>query len=282
MLDSETMKSERALRELILRNLRKEIHAGTKPSIDFIWKILEDAYNSEMKYDVSDMKGKVLAFANNSSNNSIYCVKTVMAMKFASEDAEKQAEPAPKDDRLVFYDVEVFPNLFVVCWKYQGSDTVVKMINPKPAAIEELIRLQLVGFNNRRYDNHILYARIMGYTNSDLYQLSQRIINGDPSGMFGDAVESEAGHGAWVSGCVAFSRSASEAKVRPATRSMLPPAAPAVPPRSPAVGLRAGCRGRSSCCAAAASTPAATGSVAAAAEASAFSCCTASMPFPAI
>src|SRR6185503_5314232 len=29
---------------------------------------------------------------------------------------------------------------------------------------------------NRRYDNHILYARYMGYTNKDLFELSQKLI----------------------------------------------------------------------------------------------------------
>ena len=42
---------------------------------------------------------------------------------------------------------------------------------------EELLKLKLVGFNCRRYDNHILYARaVMGFDNAQLYQLSQRII----------------------------------------------------------------------------------------------------------
>lgn len=31
------------------------------------------------------------------------------------------------------------------------------MINPTPTEIEELIQLRLVGFNCRRYDNHIMY-----------------------------------------------------------------------------------------------------------------------------
>ena len=48
------------------------------------------------------------------------------------------------------------------------------MINPTPAQIEDLIKYRLVGFNCRRYDNHILYARLMGYTNEQLYNLSQK------------------------------------------------------------------------------------------------------------
>src|SRR5450756_2161009 len=187
MLDSKVIQSEQGLRALILKNLRKEIHPGTKSSVDFIWKILEDAFNSGLPYDVTDMRGRILAFANNSTNHSLYCVKTVMAMKFASESAQKSVEPEPMDERLVFYDVEVFPNLFVVCWKYAGDANVVKMLNPSGPAIEDLCKFKLVGFNNRKYDNHILYARVMGYSNEALFKLSQRIINGEQGSMFGDA-----------------------------------------------------------------------------------------------
>ena len=49
------------------------------------------------------------------------------------------------------------------------------------------MRFRLVGFNCRRYDNHILYARLMGYTNEQLYNLSQKIINGSPNCFFGEA-----------------------------------------------------------------------------------------------
>ena len=60
------------------------------------------------------------------------------------------------------------------------------MINPKPAQIEELMKFRLVGFNCRRYDNHIMYARMMGYTNEQLYKLSQQIIT-EGRGFFGEA-----------------------------------------------------------------------------------------------
>ena len=94
----------------------------------------------------------------------------------------KSDEPAQpvnsEDEKLVFYDVEVFPNLFLVNWKLAGEDNpVVRMINPSPSDIEELIRYRLIGFNNRRYDNHMLYGRLIGYSNEQLYNLSQKIIN---------------------------------------------------------------------------------------------------------
>lgn len=188
MINTESIKSEKALRDLIARNLQKEIHPGTKPSMDFIHKILEDAYVSGLPYDLTDLRPRILAFANNSSHQAAYCLKLMQDMKFKSQDVEKK-ESEPKDDRLVFFDVEVFPNLFIVCWKYEGTDTVVRMINPTPQEIEDLMKFKLVGFNCRRYDNHILYGRLMGYNNEQLYKLSQKIINGSPSALFGEAYD---------------------------------------------------------------------------------------------
>ncbi len=188
VLPQNTMQSERGLRELIARNLRKEIHPGTKPSIDFIKKILDDAYNSGMVYDVSDLRGRLIAFANNSTNQSMQCLKTVQTMKLVGVEVPGIDVPPSevKDDRVAFYDVEVYPNLFVVCWKFAGSPTVVRMINPDAQQVEQLFKLKLVGFNCRRYDNHILYARYLGYDNAALYRLSKRIIDNEKA-MFGEA-----------------------------------------------------------------------------------------------
>ena len=167
MVSKEVIKSEKGLRSLIKRNLNKEIHPGTKPSIDFIHKILEDAYESGMKYDVSDMQNAVFAFAANSTNQADYCIKLVSKMHFKSEDPS-----VPEDDEkapLAFYDIEVFPNLFLVNWKMEGEgNPVVRMINPTPSDIEGLLRYRLIGFNGRRYDNHLIYARLMGYDNEQL------------------------------------------------------------------------------------------------------------------
>lgn len=175
MVNFEAIKSEKGLRTLIKRNLNKEIHPATKPSIDFIHKILEDAYSNGLNYDVTDMRNAVLAFAASSSHQADYCIKLVSNMKFKSE--EQSDNNVDDEAMLIFYDVEVFPNLFLVNWKVAGDDNpVTRMINPTPADIENLMRYRLVGFNCRRYDNHILYARLMGYTNEQLYNLSQRIV----------------------------------------------------------------------------------------------------------
>ena len=168
----EGLKSEKALRTVIKRNLNKEYFPNTKPSVDFIFKALNDAYNSDLHYDVSDLLTPVMAFAAGSSNQSEYCLKLVSKMPFKSRDISEAVSDA--DAPLVFYDVEVFPNLFLVNWKFAGEGkNVVCMINPKPAEIEELMKHRLVGFNCRRYDNHILYARLMGYTSAQLYKFSQ-------------------------------------------------------------------------------------------------------------
>ena len=186
MISKEVIKSEKGLRSMIKRNLNKEIHPGTKPSIDFIHKILEDAYESGMHYDVSDMYNEVFAFAASSTNKADYCIKLVSKMHFASEEPSTALDN--DEGPLVFYDIEVFPNLFLVNWKMEGENNpVVRMINPTPAEIEGLLRYRLIGFNCRRYDNHLIYARLMGYNNEQLYNLSQKIISGDRNAFFGEA-----------------------------------------------------------------------------------------------
>ena len=178
VIKQEVMQSEKSIRKLISRNLRKEIHPGTKPSIDFIKKILDDAYESGMPYDVSDIRQKVLTFAMRSTHQADYCIKLVQEMHFSSEhDHEEEFEEPTDDDTPIVFDVEVFPNLFLVNWKVRGSDEIQRMINPTPNEISDLAEKKLVGFNNRRYDNHILYGRMLGYSNEQLYHLSRKIIN---------------------------------------------------------------------------------------------------------
>lgn len=178
VIKQEVIQSEKSIRKLISRNLRKEIHPGTKPSIDFIKKILDDAYESGMSYDVSDIRQKVLTFAMRSTHQADYCINLVQEMHFSSEhDHEEEFEEPTDDDTPIIFDVEVFPNLFLVNWKVRGSDEIQRMINPTPNEISDLAEKKLVGFNNRRYDNHILYGRILGYSNEQLYHLSRKIIN---------------------------------------------------------------------------------------------------------
>ena len=189
VIKDETIQSERGLRELVKKNLRKEIHGFTKPSIDFIMKILDDAYEQGLKYDLRDMRPAVQNFALSSSHNADYCLRMVSKMKFASAEPSEDSSDYKNDAPLVFFDVEIFPNLFVVVWKKAGENNKpVSWINPKPEQIEELCKNRLIGFNNRKYDNHMLYACMMGYTVEQLYRLSQRIIvENDKEAFFGEA-----------------------------------------------------------------------------------------------
>lgn len=187
MLEFENVKNEKHLRKLLIKTLKKEVHPGTKPSVDFIFKILEETYQSGVCYDVSDMYQDVLAFAMNSTNHSDYCVKLVRQMHFKSDQCSEEVKVIEKEAPIIFFDVEVFPNLFLINWMYDRDNAnVVRMINPTPAEVSKLMKFRLIGFNNRRYDNHMLYARMMGYSNKGLYDLSQKIVN-TGSGFFREA-----------------------------------------------------------------------------------------------
>ena len=175
VINFESFQNEKALRTFIKKNLNKEYHGATKPSVDYIYKGLEDAYNSGMKYDVSDMYDAILGFAVGSTHNADYCIKLVQKMHLKSDEASDS--PVDDDRPIAFYDVEVFPNLLLVNWKRAGKrQKVNRLINPSPKEIAYLVGFRLIGFNCRRYDNHILYARLLGYNNEEIYNLSKKII----------------------------------------------------------------------------------------------------------
>lgn len=178
VVNATRIESELGLRKQVKRNLLKEVHPNTKPSMDFIYKIVEDAYASGLKYDITDMYQALFSFASGSTHNSGYCLKLLTKMHLKSDDALESAEDI-LEKPIVFYDVEVFPNLFVICWKKLGKDEPVQvMINPQPEDVKVFINIgRLVGFNCRKYDNHIVYARAYwGYKLAALYNLSQSII----------------------------------------------------------------------------------------------------------
>lgn len=180
MIDTEILKNEKVIRKMVINNLLKKYHSDTKSSVDYIYKILDDAYNSGIKYDITDMRNDILVFANNSTNNSVYCTKLVDKMKFKSDD-EKESLPNTIQNNdsspLVFFDIEVAPNVRVVCWKFAGKNhKVIKMINPTVEDIDKLVKNKIIGYNNRQYDNHILYGMLLGYNIEQSFNQSQQII----------------------------------------------------------------------------------------------------------
>lgn len=187
--------NDQKLRKVIEGNLRKEYHSATKPSIDFMNKVLTEAKAEGIQYNLLDLKPAVLIFAQKSSHNSKYCMQVALKMPFTSEESEgKRFEPQADefvkdegpiiipDDELVFYDIEIFPNLFVVCTKTKVEKEKGlpgrSYINPEPEEMVKLMDQPLVGFNNRNYDNHLIYDAAMGKPIISLFKQSQDIING--------------------------------------------------------------------------------------------------------
>lgn len=200
MVDWDGFKNERILRATIANCLAKTHHGHTKPEVDYIYSLLKEAYESGLSYDVRDMYQNVRNFADLSTNKSDYCTELVSHMHFVSDDI--LAAEAYKDDYsevfrnvenaeyqnapIVIFDIESYPEdkeknmeaLLVICWKYYGKDKdVVRMINPEPREVEELFKYRLIGFNNRDYDNHILWARSQGMTIAECNRRSNQIIN---------------------------------------------------------------------------------------------------------
>lgn len=186
VLSADRIQSERHLRQMLVGNLHKKYVPGTYSSVSFMKKLLDEAYEEGVQYDVTDMRNDIIAFANNSSNKKMESLRVVQQMKFKGDPEKAEGymfgeDPIPEeanDEKVALFDVEVYPDLFVVCWKYAGApdESIVRMINPSPEEIGRLFDLKLVGFYNRRYDNHILYARYHGYNNLSLYNLSKAII----------------------------------------------------------------------------------------------------------
>lgn len=172
--------------QTIKENLNKNRADNTHQSVSFIKEELDKAYESGLHYDVSDLQQDVLLFAMNSSNQQDACVKLVGQMHFKSDDISECVEEEAADERLVFFDWEVYPNFNCVVWKYDGSPTCTRIAFPTPADCEALLRFKLVGYNNRKYDNHILAACARGYSTRQLYDLSQSII-GRGEGFIGEA-----------------------------------------------------------------------------------------------
>ena len=191
MVSDFVVENDKMLHNMITKCLNREYNlGGTKPFVDYIYKLTEDAYEAGIPYDLTDMRQRILIFAGTSSNHKEYCTDLVSKMHFMSDPEDMtiendEAEGYSEDAPIAFYDVEVLPNLFVVVYKFEGEDSpCIKLINPTPAIIKELTKFKLIGFNNRRYDNHILYARMLGYSEYQLYKLSQGLINGSANCTF--------------------------------------------------------------------------------------------------
>ena len=200
MLKAEEVQDEKHLRARIKNCLAKKHHGHTAPEVNYIYDSLEAAYKSGIQYDVSDMRKQIKAFALNSTNQAKQCMRLVGKMRFKSKEYEAGDEEGWKFEEsareaaakgavrpLVIFDIEVFPNLTLVCWKKYGKDEeIISWFNPSAEQIGFLMEQRLVGFNNRAYDNHILYAVYLGKKPIEVYHISKDIIDNKFNG-FGPA-----------------------------------------------------------------------------------------------
>lgn len=195
MIDTNIVITEKELLRKIEKALRKEyenIPPHTAPIVSFIKHILDEAYESGVTYDVRCTREAIKKFSDSSTNQKEQCRKMFYEMHFMSDDISDTDElnKIPVNvlakKPVVYYDIEVFPNLILCCWKIEGlGKPIVKMINPTPDEVEEFLNnCRLRGFNCRRYDNHIMYGRMMGYNNEQVYKQSKGIIDGNKNCFF--------------------------------------------------------------------------------------------------
>ena len=192
MYDTESVMEEAQLRKCILRCLKKEHHGATTPEVHLIKKVLTEAYEKGTHYDLRNLENRVTTFAMNSTNQSSVCLKLLDDLHWCSDDVAKQlennlveVEPVITDDisegekPICFYDTEVFPNYFVVCYSEEPDDApVLKIRNPSPKDIQLLYnKYRMVAFNGRNYDCHMMRGALLGNSNKQQYNLSKGIIS---------------------------------------------------------------------------------------------------------
>lgn len=196
LVDQYAFKNEATLKSQIVNALSGNYKnlVSHKTTIDFIDHLLKEARQSGIDYDVSELYPYVDEYAEASTHQSEYCKNLVRNMFFKSKNADEEKPnietPEFKEAPIVFFDIESYPEdkeknmpaLFIVCYKLRGpGKPVIKMINPSPLEVWELIKpgkYRLIGFNNRDYDNHMLYGRAQGLSIAELNRRSQIMING--------------------------------------------------------------------------------------------------------
>lgn len=196
MVDWRGIENEKMLISMIEKNLRKEYHEDTSSSINYINALLDEAYESDMAYNIPpEMRHRILDFAMKSTNQADRCCAVVANMKFQSKDEPERRHievkhKDPDDPRMLVIDIEIYkpdpetnnPGLFLICWKILGTpmtpDNVVAMENPKPHEIQQLLdEFELMGFNILEYDCQMIWAASRGDNNDQLYNLSYSMIN---------------------------------------------------------------------------------------------------------
>jgi energy-coupling factor transporter ATP-binding protein EcfA2 len=190
LFDENSVMQEAQLRTCILRCLKKEHHGATTPEVHLIKKVLTEAWEAGTHYDLRNLEEKVNTFAMNSTNQANACINIVSELHFCSKDVEEAVESSVPEETskeevkdedkkpLCFYDTEVFPNYYLICYSEEPDDApVLKIRNPKPKDIAMLYnKYNMIAYNGRNYDCHMNYGALMGNTNLQQYELSKGIV----------------------------------------------------------------------------------------------------------
>ena len=200
VINDNALKDAKHLRTRVLKALRKEIEPGfTTTCVNYIEAQLMEAQENDIAYDLSDLDNAIYSFAASSTHNAKACLDKYFNMKLIwpeppkmvatvddIPDNQKVFIPAWEEEApIVFCDVEVAKNLFLVCYKERGpGKKVVKMFNPKPVDLEPLFKMKLAGYNCITYDAPIMYAHYIGFTNYQKWELSRNIIQNDKRNNF--------------------------------------------------------------------------------------------------
>lgn len=191
VINEYALKDAKHLHNKIMMALRKEVEPkATRTSMMYIRDCLKEAQEKGIEYDFKYLDNAIYSFAANSTHSQDFCIGIYKELKLRwPEETVANSVPDPakqivlskwvQDAPIILFDVEVLKNLFIVVYKEVGpKKKCTTMINPKPYEMEALFNTKLVGFNNRGYDNFIMWAAYKGYTNEQLYELSQQIIVG--------------------------------------------------------------------------------------------------------
>lgn len=195
MIDQNVLENDATLTKTINKCLRKAVHPHTTPNVEFIYDLLEKAYKSGSEYDVTPLRDKVYQFCLNSTNQKEKCLALYSRMHFKSDHPDER--PGDKksygQNNFIFYDIEIYPNVFHISWKIIDKEPVYHLTNPSPEEVEVLFNMLhergylFGGFNNRKYDDHLIYGRITGNSIERSFNLSQAIITNQAGACYREA-----------------------------------------------------------------------------------------------
>ena len=162
------VKDSKHLENIIKKGLRGE-YGSHVVTIQFLAYIIGQCKSKNMPYDISMYKDDMMDYALASTHHSKELPSIVDSIPFKNGDEEKP---------IAFFDMEIFPNYNCLCWKLHGESQTNRERFPSAQTIQQLVTdYRLIGFNNKAYDNAMMYYIMQGYSPQALYRESKAIIS---------------------------------------------------------------------------------------------------------